>query len=150
MICVDFRNLNANFFVDFHIPRLKLTILLVLNYRFHRKKRITPGPWLLRISVVRFSLVLSFKKIQLYLAHADFYWIPSLVLEKSMSQIPNRHETKPSMYVLVDPGNPTWIRKPPLDPGTPPWLMLIFVFGSCLCTWLMLLYLAHAIVFGSC
>ena len=46
----------------------------------------TPGPWLLRISVVRFSLVLSFKNIQIYLAHANFHWIPSLVLSK-------RHES---------------------------------------------------------
>ena len=32
---------------------------------------ITPGPHLVRISLVRFPLVRSFKKIQKYSAHAD-------------------------------------------------------------------------------
>ena len=55
------------------------------------------------------------------------------------------------MYVLVDPGNPPWIRKPPLDPGNPPngpgtphgsclslYLAHAYVLGSCYCIWLML------------
>ena len=45
----------------------------------------TLGPWLLLISVVRFSLVRKFKIIQLYLARANFHQIPSLVRS-------NRHE----------------------------------------------------------
>jgi len=61
-----------------------------------------------------------------------------LCLKKDMSQIPNRHETKPSVYVLVDPGNPPWIRETPQRVQEPP-------HGSCLS-----LYLAHAYVLGSC
>ena len=44
----------------------------------------------------------------------------------------------------MDPETPLHPGNPQNGPETPPWLMLIFVFGSCLCTWLMLLYLAHA------
>ena len=42
-------------------------------------KQNTAGPWLMRFSVVRFSLVLSLKKIQKNLAYADFHQSPSLV-----------------------------------------------------------------------
>ena len=41
----------------------------------------------MRISVVQFSLVRSFKKIQLYLARADFHKIPSRVRKISLSKI---------------------------------------------------------------
>ena len=47
----------------------------------------TAGPWLMRFSVVRFSLVRSLKKIQKNLAYADFHQSPSLVRKISMIQI---------------------------------------------------------------
>ena len=47
----------------------------------------TAGPWLMRFSVVRFSLLRSLKKIQKILAYADFHQSPSLVWKISMIQI---------------------------------------------------------------
>ena len=41
----------------------------------------------MRFSVVRFSLVRSFKKIQSYLARADFHKIPSLVRKMSLGRV---------------------------------------------------------------
>ena len=73
-----------------------------------------------------------------------------LCMKNSMSEIPNRHETKPSMYVLVDPGNPHGSRNPPWIRETPQMVQEPPMAHAYLCIWLMLMYLAHAIVFGSC
>ena len=52
--------------------------LCVLTNKFESNLG-TAGPWLMRFSVVRFSLVRSLKKIQKNLAYADFHQSPSLV-----------------------------------------------------------------------
>ena len=59
----------------------------VRNQTNQRHYRHTAGPWLMRFSVVRFSLVRSLKKIQKNLAYADFHQSPSLVRKISMIQI---------------------------------------------------------------
>ena len=95
-----------------------MRLLIALQCMFNMPESFIPytaGPWLMRFSVVRFSLVRSLKKIQKNLAYADFHQSPSLVRKifsknpkkfgicwfssKSFTCAENKHDTNQNKHV---------------------------------------------------